>query len=155
MKLRFDFIIHWMWSLVFAALALSGLVMVGPRYGWAMKYDISSADYIHRIVAVMYVILTFICVAFEIIRAIHSDNKRLAWFMIGKEGYQLFTYITTLIFIITGVIIWVCMDSNMGAVAFALFIHEKLTYIVVASLIWHIYDKSHALLWPQKNIKKT
>ncbi|HYH02143.1 MAG TPA: hypothetical protein VEC37_03505, partial [Bacillota bacterium] len=68
----------------------------------------------------------------------------------GPGGYQLFTLITTLIFIITGAIIWVCMDSDMTVTAFALFIHEKLTFLVLASLVWHIYMKCHALLWPQK-----
>jgi len=72
--------------------------------------------------------------------------------MIGKRRRISFIspFITTLIFIITGVIIWICMDSNMAAISFALFVHEKLTYIVVASVIWHIYVKCHALLWPKK-----
>ncbi|MBB6215472.1 cytochrome b subunit of formate dehydrogenase [Anaerosolibacter carboniphilus] len=156
MKVRFDFVVHWLWTIVFAILALSGLVMVGPRYGWVMNYNIATADYIHRILAVVYVVLTFICIGYEVIRVMRADQKKLAWFMIGREGYQLFTYVTTLVFIITGVIIWVCMDSNMAAVAFSLYIHEKLTYIVIASVIWHIYVKCHALVWPKKtNVKDT
>lgn len=154
-NVRFDFIIHWLWTIVFALLALSGLAMVGAKYGWILNYDIASADYVHRVLAAVYVLLAFISIAIEVIRGIKSDEKKLTWFIIGKSGYQLFTFITTLIFIITGAIIWVCMDSNMAAVSFALYVHEKLTYIVVASVIWHIYVKCHALLWPKKtNVKK-
>lgn len=154
-NVRFDFIIHWLWTIVFALLALSGLAMVGAKYGWILNYDIASADYVHRVLAAVYVLLTFISIAIEVIRGIKSDEKKLTWFIIGKSGYQLFTFITTLIFIITGAIIWICMDSNLAAVSFALYVHEKLTYIVVASVIWHIYVKCHALLWPKKtNVKK-
>lgn len=149
MKVRFDFIMHWLWTIVFALLALSGLAMVGPRYGWILTYDIAAADFVHRVLSAVFVLLTFVSVVYEIIRAVRTDSKRLAWFIIGYSGYQLFTLITTLAFIITGVIIWICMDSNMAATAFALYIHEKLTYIVIASLIWHIYMKAHALLFPK------
>lgn len=154
-NVRYDFIIHWLWTIVFALLTLSGLSMVGAKYGWVLNYDIASADYVHRVLAAVYVLLTFISIAIEVVRGIKGDEKRLAWFMIGKSGYQLFTFITTLIFIITGVIIWVCMDSNMAAVSFSLYIHEKLTYIVVASVIWHVYVKCHALVWPKRtDLKK-
>ncbi|MCX8131821.1 MAG: cytochrome b/b6 domain-containing protein [Clostridia bacterium] len=152
-KIRFDFIIHWLWTVAFALLTLSGLAMVGAKYGWLLNYDIVSADYVHRLSAAVYVLLTFVSVAYEVIRGIRNEDKKLAWFMIGKGGYQLFTFITTLIFIITGAIIWICMDSNMTAVSFALYIHEKLTYIVVASVIWHIYMKCHALVWPRSKSK--
>ncbi len=150
MKVRFDFVVHWLWTIVFALLALSGLAMVGAKYGWVLGYDIASADYVHRVLAAVYVLLTFISIAYEVIRSIRNDDRKLSWFMIGKSGYQLFTYITTLIFIITGTIIWVCMDSDLNAVSFALYIHEKLTYLVIASVIWHIYVKCHALIWPKK-----
>ncbi len=155
MKVRFDFIVHWLWTIVFSILTISGLAMVGPRYGWIMNYDIASADFAHRVLAAVFVVLTFIAVGYEIIRVIKSDDKYLAWQVIGRSGYQLFTFITTLIFIITGAIIWVCMDTNMAATSFALYLHEKLTYIVLASLIWHIYMKCHALLWPKKPEKKS
>lgn len=150
MTVRFDFVIHWLWTIVFAGLALSGLAMAGATYGWMMNYDIASADYIHRVLAAIYVILTFIVISFEVIRGVKNDDKNLVWFVIGKSKYQLFTLITTLIFIITGVIIWVCMDTNIAAVAFALFIHEYLTYLVIASVIWHVYVKCHALVVKRK-----
>jgi cytochrome b subunit of formate dehydrogenase len=150
MKIRFDFVIHWLWTIVFSLLALSGIAMVSPRYGWVLNYDLGTADISHRVLAALFVILTLISIGFEVIRAIRNDTSRQAWFIIGKSGYQLFTYITTLIFIISGAIIWICMDSNMAATAFALYVHEKLTYIVVASVIWHVYVKCHALVWPKK-----
>jgi len=130
---------------------LSGLAMVGARNGWILNYDIASADILHRILAAIYVVLTFISIAYEVIRGWNHNNKKSVWMIFGKSGYQLFTFITTLIFIITGVIIWVCMDTNMAAVAFCLYIHEKITYLVAASVIWHIYEKAHALLWPKKS----
>lgn len=153
MKVKFDFVIHWLWTIVFALLALSGLAMVGAKYGWVLQYDIAKADYVHRVLSAIFVILTFVSIAYEVFRTVKDDEKKLTWFIFGKSGYQLFTLITTLIFIITGAIIWVCMDSNMAAVSFALYIHEKLTYIVVASVIWHIFVKCHALLWPAKKQK--
>lgn len=150
MKIRFDFVIHWLWTIVFSLLALSGIAMVSPRYGWVLNYDLGAADISHRVLAAVFVILTLVSIGFEVIRAIRNDTSRQAWFVIGKSGYQLFTYITTLIFIISGAIIWICMDSNMAATAFALYVHEKLTYIVVLSVIWHVYVKCHALVWPKK-----
>jgi cytochrome b subunit of formate dehydrogenase len=150
LNIRFDFIIHWLWTIVFAILLLSGLAMVGARYGWVLNYDIALADYTHRFFSAVFVLLTFISIVFEAARRIKNDEKKQPWFVIGKSGYQLFTFITTLVFIITGVIIWVCMGSDMKVTAYALYIHEKLTYIVAASVIWHIYEKSHALTFQIK-----
>lgn len=152
MNAKFDFVIHWLWTIVFTLLALSGLAMVGANFSWIMNNDIASADIIHRVLAAIFVVLTFISILHEVIRGCKNNDKKQAWMIIGKTGYQLFTFITTLIFIITGIIIWVCMDTNMAAVAFCLFLHEKLTYIVVGSLIWHIYVKCHALIWPKKTV---
>lgn len=152
MNVKFDFVMHWLWTIVFTLLALSGLTMVGAKFSWIMNNDIASADLIHRISAAIYVVLTFISIVYEVIRGCKNNEKKLAWMIIGKSGYQLFTFITTLIFIITGIIIWVCMDTNMAAVAFCLYIHENLTYIVIGSLIWHIYEKCHALIWPKKTV---
>lgn len=157
MKVRFDFIMHWLWTIVFAILAISGLSMIGAKYGWILNYDIASADLTHRLLAAIFVVLTFITIGYEVVRGCKNDEKKLAWMVIGKSGYQVFTFITTLIFIITGVIIWVCMDmnSNLAAVAFSLYIHEKLTYIVIVSVIWHIYDKCHALVIAKKSKTST
>ena len=150
MNVKFDFIMHWLWTIVYLLLSLSGVSMIGAKYGWVLNYNISAADITHRVLAAVFVVLTFASILYEIVRALNNDEKKLIWFIFGKSGYQLFTLITTLIFIITGVIIWVCMDSNMAATAFALLVHEILTYIAIASVVWHVYKKSHALLWPAK-----
>lgn len=124
--------------------------MAGVKYGWLLNYDLGTADYYHRMIAALFVVLTLVSIVYEVIRNIKDDQKKLAWFVVGKTGYQFFTFMTTIIFIITGAMIWVCMDSNVAAFSFALFIHENLTYIVLGSLVWHIYMKCHALLWPKK-----
>lgn len=150
MSVKFDFIMHWLWTIVYLLLCFSGISMIGARYGWVLDYNIAIADITHRVLAAVFVILTFVSIMHEIYRVLRRDEKKEVWFIFGRTGYQLFTLITTLIFIITGAIIWVCMDTNMSAVAFALYVHEILTYIAVGSVIWHIYKKCHALLWPIK-----
>jgi len=47
LKVKFDLVIHWIWTIVFSLLALSGLAMVGAKYGWVLQYDIAKADYVH------------------------------------------------------------------------------------------------------------
>jgi len=150
MNVKFDFIMHWLWVIVYLLLALSGVSMIGAKYGWILNYNIAVADITHRVLAAIFVILTFVSILYEVVRTLKNDEKKLTWFIFGRSGYQLFTLITSLIFIITGTIIWVCMDSNVAAAAFALVIHEILTYIAIASVIWHVYKKCHALLWPVK-----
>lgn len=152
MKFRFDSVVHWVWTLIFSMLMLSGLAMVGAKNGWLLNFDIALADRYHRVFAAIYVLAALVSIVYEIYHSLKTPYKKLTWFIFGKSGYQLFTFLTTLIFIITGAIIWVCMDSNMHATAIALYIHEKLTYFVLASVIWHIYQKCHALLIP--NFKK-
>jgi cytochrome b subunit of formate dehydrogenase len=94
--------------------------------------------------------LTFISISYEVYRNIKKDTKNLAWFVIGRSGYQLFTFITTLILIITGALIWICTELEMTIAGFALLMHEYISYIALASVIWHIYKKCHALMWPKK-----
>lgn len=150
MNVKFDFIMHWIWTVVYLLLCFSGISMIGAKYGWVLNYNIAIADITHRVLAAVFVLLTFVSILHEIGRVLKNDDKREVWFIFGRSGYQLFTLITSLIFIITGAIIWVCMDTNMSAAAFALYIHEMLTYIAIGSVIWHINKKCHALLWPIK-----
>lgn len=154
MNIRFDFVMHWIYAIVWALLGISGFAMVGAKYGWLLNFDIASADYMHRVSAAAFIIITLISIIYEIYRNIKNDQRYLAWFIIGKKGYQLFTFIMTLILIITGVIIWVCMEYKMPFVTFALFIHEYASYIFLASIIWHIYKKCHILIWPKKPSNK-
>jgi cytochrome b subunit of formate dehydrogenase len=150
MNIKFDFIMHWIWAIVWSLLGLSGFAMVGAKHGWLLIYNYATADYVHRMSAGVFVLLTFISIFYEVYRNIKKDTKHLAWFIIGRSGYQLFTMITTLILIITGTLIWICTELDMTVVGFALLILEYISYIALASVIWHIYKKSHALIWPQK-----
>lgn len=154
MNIRFDFVMHWIYAIVWALLGISGFAMVGAKYGWLLNFDIAAADYMHRVSAAAFIIITLVSIIYEIYRNIKNDQRHLAWFIIGKKGYQLFTFIMTLILIITGVIIWVCMEYKMPFVTFALFIHEYASYIFLASIIWHIYKKCHILIWPKKSANK-
>ncbi|MEL7647685.1 MAG: hypothetical protein AAGU76_06300 [Sedimentibacter sp.] len=131
------------------AWACSGFAMVGAKFGWLLNFDISSADYVHRVSAMLFIILTLVSIIYEVIRGVKNDQKYLAWSIIGKSGYQLFTLIMSLLLIITGAIIWICIEYDLSFVTFALLVHEYLSYVFLASIIWHIYKKSHALIWPK------
>ncbi|MGJ7920267.1 cytochrome b/b6 domain-containing protein [Neobacillus sp. LXY-4] len=150
MRIKFDLVMHWLYAIVWALLAISGFAMTGANYGWLLNFNIASADYVHRVSAAIFVILTLISVIYEVIRGIKNDEKKSAWLIIGKNGYQLFIFITSLIFIITGALIWFCMEFRMSFTSFPLLVHEYLSYVVLASVIWHIYKKCHILLWPKK-----
>lgn len=154
MKMRFDFVMHWLYAIVWALLAISGFAMVGAKYGWILNFDIASADYVHRISSALFIILTLVSIIHEVNRGIKNEQGNLAWFIIGKKGYQLFTFIMTLLIIISGVIIWICMEFNMSFITFALLIHEYVSYIFLASVIWHIYKKCYILIWPKKVSEK-
>lgn len=154
MNIKFDFIIHWLWSIVFSLLAFSGFSMVGAKYGWILNFNYATADYVHRISSALFVILTFILILNEVIKNIKNDSKQRAWFIFGGSGYRLFTFLTTLILIISGALIWICSEFEMLIAGFSLVIHEYFAYLTLASVIWHIYKKSHALMWPKKTAIK-
>ena len=154
MKMRFDFAIHWLYAILWSLLAISGFSMASAKHGWLLNFDYTTADYVHRVSAVAFVIVTLISIIYEIYRKIVNDNRYLSWFIIGRTGYQLFTFIMTLILIITGAIIWICMEFNIKAVAFTMLIHEYASYVALASLIWHIYKKAHILIWPKDKSTK-
>lgn len=155
MKMRFDFAIHWLYAIIWSLLGISGFSMVSAKHGWLLNFNYATADYVHRTAAAAFVIVMLISIVHEIYRKIINDNKHLAWFIIGRTGYQLFTFIMTLVLIITGAIIWICMEFNIKAVAFSMVIHEYASYVALASLIWHIYKKTHILIWPKKNKNKS
>lgn len=153
MNLRFDFVMHWLYAIVWALLALSGFGMAGAKYGWLVNFNYATADYIHRVFAGVFVILTLISIFYEIWRNVKSETKKLPWFIFGKSGYQLFTFIMTLILIVTGALIWICIEFDLKFVGVALLIHEYISYIMLASIIWHVYKKVHALKWPARKDK--
>ena len=151
--MKSDFIIHWIWSICFAILLLSGIAMIGARFGWVLGYDIAAADMIHRVAAVVYIGLAAASIAQESTRAwFQQSEKLLTWGIFSRQGYGLFTLLTTVLFILSGWILWKNHDTNRAAVAVAMFIHEQLTYITLASVIWHIYQKAHILVLPKQPI---
>ncbi|SMC44114.1 Cytochrome b subunit of formate dehydrogenase [Sporomusa malonica] len=150
-KLQLEFVVHWLLTVVFAVLTISGLAMIGARYGWLLNYDIATADFVHRVIAVPYILLAFLALGQELARVLKDDSQRdLGWGIFGRQEYGLFTLLTTLLFIVTGIILWKSHHGNKAALAFAMFVHEKLTYIVLASLVWHMYQKAHAFVWPKQ-----
>lgn len=49
MKLKFDFVMHWLYAIVWAILAISGFSMVGAKYGWLisiMQWRIISIEFL-------------------------------------------------------------------------------------------------------------
>ena len=85
MKVQFDFLVHWVWAIVYALLCFSGVGMMGSKYGWILNYNISLADAVHRIASALFVILTFISVFFEISKIIKKDTKKSIWHLFGKR----------------------------------------------------------------------
>lgn len=144
MKINIDFYIHWLWVATFGILALTGFTLMGPRYGWILNYALAAADYLHRTMAAIFTILLASAIALEILKLLFNVKVTL-WMMIGTGPYQLFTLITTLLLIISGLFIWICMEWSMSALAFALTVHEIVSFLAVGSLIWHIYQKAHTL----------
>ena len=144
MRLNIDFYIHWIWTATFGILALSGFTLMGARYGWIMNYAIPAADYLHRTMAALFTILLAVAVLLEILRLL-VNLKVTVWMMVGTGSYQVFTTITTLLLIISGLFIWVCMEWSESALSFSMIIHEIVSFLAVGSLIWHIYMKAHAL----------
>ncbi|MDF2907604.1 MAG: hypothetical protein K0R34_2925, partial [Herbinix sp.] len=118
-KLRFDLVIHWIFAIIWALLAISGFSMIGAKFGWILDFNFVLADKVHRIGAAAFVLITFISILYEVKRKVNKDNRPLPWFIIGRSGYQLFNFIVSLLLILSGALIWICMEFNMKAVAFA------------------------------------
>lgn len=38
MNVRFDFVMHWLWAIVWSLLGISGFAMVGAKYGWLLNW---------------------------------------------------------------------------------------------------------------------
>lgn len=153
-NIRFDLVMHWLYAIIWALLAVSGFAMIGAKFGWILNFNYIMTDMVHRFSAAAFVSITFIAVVYEIIRKIKKDNRPQPWNIIGRSGYQLFNLIITLLLILSGVLIWICMEFNMKAVAFAILVHEYISYLSLVSIIWHIYKKTHILIWPKKKVKQ-
>lgn len=144
---RIDFILHWLWTLTYGLLAISGVAMIGAKYGWILEFNLSLADYIHRVSAAIWSVILLAAIAVEIYQRIKQSKNYSFWLIVGTKDYQLFTLFSGLLFFVTGMIIWGGHHSGETiSFTFGIWIHEVLTFIGLASVIWHLYDKSHALL---------
>lgn len=144
MRINIDFYIHWIWSAAFGVLALSGFALMGARYGWIMNYALPVADYLHRTVAALFTVLLAVSILLEFLRLLVNFRVSI-WMMVGTKAYQVFTMITTLLLIVSGLLIWICMEWSMEATAFSMIVHELVSFIAAGSLIWHIYMKARVL----------
>jgi cytochrome b subunit of formate dehydrogenase len=143
-KIRFDFIIHWLWTVVFVLLLISGLSLMGAKFGWITNYNLALSDYIHRTLAVPFVILGFAAIVMEAYR-ISTAAKPMQWLIVKKTGIGIYNLAVILLFAISGLFLWLCTEFSPTILAFAFTIHELLTFISVIVLIWHIYTKAHGL----------
>jgi len=145
-RFKYDFILHWIWSAVFGLMLLTGLALLGPKYGWVLGYNLGLADYLHRTLAVIFTILFLIEIVLEIRRRITSRQKRAPWLVVGKGGFALLTFIAAQLLIISGVLMWLCIDDNHAVLALASVIHETVTYVMVVGVVWHLFEKSYVLI---------
>ncbi len=145
-KVKTEFILHWVWSIVFGLLVVTGLALLGPKYGWVLNYNLGVADYIHRTMAVTFTVLTFIEIMLEIKRLLKSKYQREPWLVVGKSGFALVTFIASVLLIISGILLWVCVEDNHSLLALAAIVHEMVTFAMIIGITWHIYDKSYTLI---------
>ncbi|MDT3700949.1 MAG: hypothetical protein RO469_16190 [Thermincola sp.] len=145
-RLKLEFVLHWIWAIVFGLLLLTGVALLGPIYGWILNYNLGLADYLHRTLAVTFTFLTLVEIVLEIKRIVLDNSQKKAWLVVGKATFALINFIAALLFIITGVLLWLCMDDNHALLALASIIHEMVAYVMVIGMIWHLYEKSHVLI---------
>lgn len=157
MKLRTDFIIHWLWAVSFAILALSGFALAGAKYGWLLDYQLAWADYAHRGAAALFTVTTVVAIGYYIKGFLSKGMSfKSPWLPVGPSGYQLFTLVTTLLLIVSGLLIWNCNQSSKAGIALSLYIHDVVAVLATLSVIWHVYKKTHVLLPlnPPRAVKK-
>lgn len=145
-KLKLEFLLHWIWAFVFGLLMLTGIALLGPKYGWILNYNLGLADYLHRTLAVTFTFLTLLEIILEIKRIVWHNSKQEPWLVFGKKGFALITFISAQLFIISGILLWLCIEDNHALLALASIIHETVTYGMVIGMIWHLYDKAHVLI---------
>lgn len=145
-KFKLEFLLHWIWAAVFGILVLTGLSLLGPKFGWVLDYNLGLADYLHRTLAVVFTVLTLVEIILELKRILLAGAKKEPWLVVGKKGFALITFIGSMLFIITGVLMWLCIEDNHALLALATIIHEMVAYAMIIGMIWHLYDKSHILM---------
>lgn len=154
--LKIDFILHWLWAIVFGLMLISGLTLMGAKLGWLTNYNVALSDYIHRTMAAVFVILLFIAIVVEILR-ISKSEKPKQWLIVKKSGMGILNLIISILFLLSGVFLWLCMEFSHQNLAFALMVHDLLTFIWLPVMVWHIYEKAHGIpqeFGGEKNVSK-
>lgn len=145
-KFKIEFILHWVWAVVFGMMLITGIALMGPKYGWAMDYNLALADYFHRTLALVFTALLLVEIGLEVRRLLVLNEKREPWLVVGKTGFALITFIAAFLLTISGLLVWVCVEDNHIVTAFASIVHESVTIAMTFGIIWHIYDKSYVLI---------
>lgn len=142
-QIRFDFLSHWVWAILVFFLIMSGVGMLGSRFGWVFMYDFSLADITHRTLAVLWIIWMTLVIAYEIRKLATKRDGKSTWLPINKKGFGWFNLLLSLVLILTGVILWFMpkLPYFYGSLSFVL--HEFFAYVILYTLVWHIYDKRH------------
>lgn len=143
--LRIDFIVHWLWAIVFGLLLITGLTLMSAKLGWLLNYQIPLADYLHRTLSAIWVMLTFFSIILEAIRLSKKTKVTMPWQMVNKSVMGIFTLVITLLFAMSGIFLWICTEFSHTVIAFAFVIHDLLTLIAIPVIIWHIYDNAYGL----------
>lgn len=143
--LRIDFIVHWLWVLVFGLLLITGLTLMSAKTGWLLNYQIPLADYLHRTLSAVWVMLTFFSIILEAVRLSRKTKVIMSWQMANKSGMGIFTLVITLLFAMSGIFLWICTEFSHTVIAFAFVLHDLLTLVSIPVIIWHIYDNAYGL----------
>lgn len=156
-QIKADFIVHWLYAIVFGILLITGFTLMGAKFGWLMDYSLALADYLHRTLAAAFVILTLVAIVLEAIKFSKKDKTGGRWLIINKSPMGIFTLVVTLLLTLSGIYLLICMEFSHKLLAFAFIIHDLATFLSVIVVIWHIYDKAYGLPrdWEvQKNVQK-
>lgn len=151
--MRLEFITHWIWTIFYVLLAISGFAMMGARFGWMFGYELELADFVHRIVSVLFLFLVVLVVIYQIVRLVKERSVKTVWSPIGKTGFAGFTFLTTLLIILSGVLLWFHPNIPYLYGTFGFIIHEWIAVLSIGSVVWHIYKKRHILRDLPKKIR--
>lgn len=142
---RLDAIAHWIWTILFMLLALSGFPMMGARFGWMFGYDFGFADFVHRIVSVLFIVWVFLALLYAIKEMMKRKPEKISWLPVGKKGFSRFTFFVTLLLIFSGFLLWFHPLIPYLFGTFGFMIHEIAALVSIGSIVWHIYVKRYIL----------
>ncbi len=153
-NIRLEFISHWIWTIIYMLLAISGFAMMGARFGWMFGYKFELADFVHRIMGVLFLFLVLLVVVYMIRRLVQERTVKTTWSPIGKKGFAAFTFLTTLLIILSGVLLWFHPNIPYLYGTFGFIIHEVAALLSIGSVVWHIYKKRYILRDISKKTKR-